>query len=219
MENLFIEAMNFRHACKEFDTSKIISDKDFNTILEMGRLSPSSFGFEPWKFLVVQNSNIREKLKNLVWGGQGQLPTASHFVIILSRKKNSMAYGTDYIQHMLKDIKQLPEDVVELYNKFYEKFQKEDFKLSQDERALFDWSTKQTYIALANMMTGAAYMGIDSCPIEGFEIDKMRPFLENEMGIDTQEFDLSCMLALGYRKDEPREKTRQSMDDIVQWYR
>jgi nitroreductase len=217
MENRFLDAMMFRHACKEFDISKKISDKEFNLILDMGRLSPSSFGFEPWKFVIVQNSKLREKLKEFTWGAQGQLPTASHFVIILARKKKSMIYSSSYISSML-EYKQLPEDVQALYKEFYEKFQKDDFNLLQNDRALFDWTCKQTYIALANMMTGASAMGIDSCPIEGFDSKKAQEFLKDELKIDSEEFGVSVMVAFGYRKDEPRDKSRLAIEDITTWY-
>lgn len=60
MKESFLNAMKFRHACKVFDEDKKIPDEDFEYILETGRLSPSSFGFEPWQFLVVQNKNLRE---------------------------------------------------------------------------------------------------------------------------------------------------------------
>ena len=86
MRDKFLDAMMFRHACKEFDDSKKISDEDFAKILEIGRLSPSSFGFEPWKFLVIQDTTLRSKLKEIVWGAQGTLPSASHYLIILARK-------------------------------------------------------------------------------------------------------------------------------------
>ena len=219
MENKFLEAMNYRYACKEFDSSKKISEEDFNAILEMGRLSPSSFGFEPWKFLVIQNEELRKKLKEFCWGAQGQLPTASHFLIILSRKKNSMLYGSNYINYMMEEVKKYPKEVVELYKEFYKKFQKEDFKLIEDDRYLFDWAIKQTYIALANMMTGASYMKIDSCPIEGFDMQKTEEFLKNELKIDTNEFGVSVMVAFGYRKEEPQtEKVRQNIEDILSWY-
>jgi len=209
--------MMFRHACKEFDSNKKISDSDFATILEMGRLSPSSFGFEPWKFIVIQNEALREKLKAFTWGGQGQLPTASHFVIILSRKKPSMLYSSEYIDGML-DYKQLPQDVKAMYQQFYEKFQKEDFKLLESDRTLNDWVSKQSYIALANMMSGAATMEIDSCPIEGFDIALTEQFLAEELRIDTDEFGASVMVAFGYRKDEPRSKSRLPIKDVTQWF-
>jgi nitroreductase len=217
MENRFLDAMMFRHACKEFDRSKKISDKEFNLILDMGRLSPSSFGFEPWKFVIVQNSKLREKLKEFTWGGQGQLPTASHFVIVLARKKKSMIYSSNYISSML-EYKQLPEDVQALYKEFYEKFQKDDFNLLQSDKTLFDWACKQTYIAIANMMTGASAIGIDSCPIEGFDSKKAQEFLQDELKIDSEEFGVSVMVAFGYRKDEPRDKSRLAIEDITTWY-
>ena len=219
MENKFLEAMSFRHATKEFDATRVISDDDFDSILEIGRMSPSSFGLEPWKFVIVQNKKLREKLKEFTWGAQGTLPTASHFVIILSRKAKGMKYGSPYINHMLKDVKQLPSDVIEIYSGFYEKFQKEDFKLLDAERTLFDWASKQTYLASANMMTGAAYIGIDSCPIEGFDADLTEKFLKEELKIDTEEFGASVMLAFGYRKEAPKhEKVRQELSDITKWY-
>lgn len=218
MENNFLDAMMFRHACKEFESSKKISDEEFKTILEMGRLSPSSFGFEPWKFVIVQNEDLRDKLKEFAWGAQGQLPTASHFMIILARKTKGMIYDSEYIKHML-EYKQLPEDIKALYSQFYEKFQKEDFNLLESDRALFDWATKQTYIALANMMTGAASMGIDSCPIEGFDVGQTETFLRDELGIDTEEFGAAVMLAFGYRKnEEKREKSRQELKTVTAWY-
>ncbi len=218
MKESFLNAMKFRHACKVFDEDKKILDEDFEYILETGRLSPSSFGFEPWQFLVVQNKNLREKLKEFTWGGKSQLPICSHFVIILSRKRNSMIYDSEYISYMMKDIQNLPENIIELKGGFYEKFQKSDFDLFNNDRAMFDWATKQTYIALGNMMTAAAYIGVDSCPIEGFDMEKMRIFLEEDLNINSQEFGVSCMLAFGYRKENPREKTRQNINNISKWY-
>jgi len=219
MENTFFNAMTFRHATKEFDATKKISDSEFNDILELGRISPSSFGFEPWKFVIVQNSELREKLKSFSWGAQGQLPTASHFMIILARKGKTIKHDSDYITHMIRDVKQMPADVEKMYKEFYGKFLKDDFKLLGNEKALFDWSSKQSYIALANMMTGAAAMGIDSCPIEGFDADLTEAFLKDELGIDTEVFAPSVMVAFGYRKDEPkREKVRQPLEDITAWY-
>lgn len=215
MENTFLDAMMFRHATKEFNGAKM-SDAEFNAILEMGRISPSSFGFEPWKFVVVQNEALREKIKTFAWGAQGQLPTASHFVIILARK--NMKFDSDFITHMIQDVKQLPEDVEKMYREFYTNFQTTDFKLDTD-RKIYDWAGKQTYIALANMMTGAATMGIDSCPIEGFDLDATEAFLKDDLGINTDEFGPSVMVAFGYRKDEPkREKARQALADITAIY-
>jgi len=213
-----IEAFYFRHACKVFDTQKKINEDDFSTILETGRLSPSSFGFEPWKFLVVQNRELREKLKFVTWGAQNTLPTASHFVVILARKQKSIRYDSDYITHMMYDVHHIPEAQAEQRRSFYKTFQEEDFKLLESERATFDWAGKQTYIALGNMMTAAAMLGIDSCPIEGFKAEELEKLMAEMFGIDTEEFGVAVMVAFGYRVNEQPVKTRQSMEEMTQWY-
>ena len=88
-------------------------------ILETAHLSPSSFGFEPWHFVVVQNKELRELLKPVAWGAPLKLDTASHFVLGLAMKAPMVKHDADYIMHMMKDVKQLPEDVIEMYSKFY----------------------------------------------------------------------------------------------------
>ncbi len=218
MEDKFLDAMMFRHACKEFDSTKKISKEEFDSILEVGRLSPSSFGTEPWKFLVIQNKDLREKLKEFVWGAQGSLPTASHYVITLARKKQTMIHGSDYVNNLFEVVHNVPKDMLEIRKEFYKNFQEKDFAIASDEKAMFDWACKQTYIALGNMMTYASYIGVDSCPIEGFKKQEMTNFLKDELKIDTDIFDASVMVAFGYRKNEQRPKTRQSIDTVTTWY-
>lgn len=218
MKDKILEAYNMRFACKAFEADKKISDEDFNFILETGRLSPSSFGYEPWKFLVVQKPELRAELKEYAWGAQGQLPTASHFVIILVRKPVDMKFGSKYIDHMMANVKQLPLEAQDLYRQFYKNFQLNDFDLT-DDRKLIDWASKQTYIALGNMMTAAAMIGIDSCPIEGFDAKKVTELLTEKGLMDADHFVPAVMVAFGYR-DESQDmfpKTRQSMEDIVIW--
>jgi len=213
-----IQAFNYRHACKVFDANKKISDEDFAFILETARLSPSSFGFEPWKFLIVQNMDLREKLKLVVWGAQGTLPTASHFIVILARKQKTMNYNSHYITHMMQDIHHLTDEVIQKRRSFVKTFQESDFTLIENQRAMFDWASKQTYIALANMMTSAAMIGIDSCPIEGYKAKEMEILMTDDFGIDSAEFGVTCMVAFGYRVDEQRNKTRQDINEITQWF-
>jgi nitroreductase len=218
MQEKIIEAFNFRHACKEFDPEKKISEKDFAFILETGRLSPSSFGYEPWQFMVVQNMKLREKLKTISWGGQGQLPTASHILLVLARKSYFMKYDSQWLDDFMRNVEKLPDAYVEGKRNAFKKFQEHDFRILDNERTAFDWACKQTYIALGNMMTAAAMIGIDSCPMEGFEIDKMETLLSSDFGIDTDKFGASHMLAFGYRKNDQPVKTRQTLDEIAKWY-
>jgi len=212
-----ISAFQFRHATKEFDNTKKLSEDDINFILQTANLSPSSFGFEPWHFIVVQDHELRELLKPVAWGAPLKLDTASHFILGLSMKAPMTKWDSDYIMNMMKEIKQLPEDVIEMYSKFYREFQERDFNLDTDKK-LFDWASKQTYIALGNMMTAAALAGIDSCPIEGFHQEKTEALLREKFDIDTKQYGLSYMLALGFRKEEPlHQKSRRDFKDIVTW--
>jgi nitroreductase len=211
-----LDAFYFRHATKEFDSSKKITNDDFHFILEAGRLSPSSIGLEPWKFVVIQNREFRNRLEEIAWGAERQLRTASHFVIILARKSIDVRYDSEYITNHFKTVKKAPVEIVRDLPRRYQNFQ-EKFGVLENERTIFDWSCKQTYIALANMMTAAAQIGIDSCPMEGFEYKQVHKLLDEEGLLEDGHFDVSVMVAFGYRKDEPRAKTRKVLDDIVQW--
>lgn len=212
-----INAFQFRHATKEFDDTKKLSDEEINFILKTANLSPSSFGFEPWHFVVVQDKELRELLKPVAWGAPLKLDTASHFVLGLSMKEPMTKWSSDYIMDMLKNVKQLPEEAIEGYLKFYREFQERDFKLDDDKK-MFDWASKQTYIALGNMMTSAALVGIDSCPIEGFHQEKAESLLQEKFGIDTTKYGLSFMVAFGHRKEDPaRAKSRRNFEDIITW--
>jgi nitroreductase len=212
-----LNSFYFRHATKEFDATKKISEEDIKFILEIGRLSPSSFGMEPWKFVVVQNPDLRDKIKNTAWGAYSKLPEASHFVLILARTKLDTKFDSDYLQNQFLHIKQLPEEFLAKYLQRIEEFQKEDFNLLEGERPILDWASKQTYIALGNMMTAAAQIGIDSCPIEGFHMEKMNQLLADEGILGDGHFSLSVMVAFGYRVNESKPKTRRAYSDVVQW--
>lgn len=213
-----IDAFQFRHACKQFDPTKVVSEEDFNTILDAGHLSPSSFGFEPWKFLVVQDEKLRKKLYPVAWGAQNSFNGASHFVILLARKKIDTIYSSEYVSKIMSRVQNLPKDVADGKRAAFESFQKNDFNLLESDRALFDWASKQTYIALGNMLTVAAFLRIDSCPIEGYNIKEVEKILQEEGILDTEHFGVSVMASFGYRgSKEPYQKTRQPLDAVVQW--
>lgn len=211
-----ISAFQFRHACKQFDPAKTICNEDFNFILEAARLSPSSFGFEPWHFLIIQNRDLRAKLMKVVWGAQGTLPTASHFVAMLYRK-DDMRFDSAYIADFMRNIQKLPEEIIEKKKAKYQKFQATDFNLLDNPRHMHDWAGKQLYIALGNMMTAAAMVGIDSCPIEGFDIAETEAVLSEAGVLDGDKMGLAVMVAFGYRINPQPAKTRQPLDRITSW--
>ncbi len=212
-----IKAYQFRHATKEFDSNRKISDDDFDFILETARLSPSSMGLEPWKFLIIKNDELKQKLAQVAWGAVKQLPTASHFVVILARTEKDTKYDKDYFAYQMMEIRQFSEELFAEKIQTYKTFQEDDLHLLDNERTMFDWACRQTYIALGNMMTAAAQIGIDSCPIEGFRFDKVQKILEDEGLLEDGRLGVSVMAAFGYRDKEPRPKTRRLISEIVQW--
>jgi len=212
-----LNAFQYRHATKEFDASKTLTEDQINFILKTANLSPSSFGFEPWHFVVVQDKELRELLKPVAWGAPLKLDTASHFVLGLAMKAPMVKHDANYIRHILKNVKHMPDDVIETFSNFYREFQERDFKLDTDKK-LFDWASKQAYIALGNMMTAAALTGVDSCPIEGFHQEKAEALLREKFNIDTEKYGLAFMVAFGYRKSDPvHPKSRRAIEEIVTW--
>lgn len=225
IQEQIIDALNFRHATKVFDPDRKVSDREFETILEAGRLSPTSFGHEPFRILVIQTPEKRELLRDFSWGANGmtngttgQLGTASHFGIILAGTGEIMAAGSDYLQDHYRRIKRLPVEVVEAFNGAYGTFQAIDHSITTN-REITDWSGKQAYIVLANMMTAAALLGIDSCPMEGFDMSRTTETLKDHFGIDTGKWKPAVMFAFGYRAREPEfPKTRRPMSETVTWF-
>lgn len=210
-----LEILNFRHACKEFDSSKKISDSDFEIILKGGQLSPSSMGIEPWKFLVIQNESLREELATVSWGGKKQIPSCSHLVILLSRMPKELKHDSSYIHHLLTEVKQMPQEAVENFKGVVKMI--EDTRFQNNEKALLNYSCLQTYIAAANMMTVSAMQQIDSCAMGGYDQKAVEEILIKHNLLNKEEFYLTLMIAFGYRINEPTPKTRQSLNDLVVW--
>ncbi|OFS28439.1 MULTISPECIES: NAD(P)H-dependent oxidoreductase [Abiotrophia] len=206
-----------RYACRDYDPNRKISDQDFHLILEAGQLAPSSYGFEPWHFLVIESESLKQALAPIALGAQKALASASHFVIILSRTQASLRYDAPYIGYMMREIQGLPEDFCEFKQQRFETFQKEDFDLLSTERATFDWASKQSYLALAQMMQVAALRGIDSLAMEGFNRQAVTDLLTERGLIDPSEWGVSVMVSFGYGLGSVPRKTRQSLDQLVTW--
>ncbi|MGL5352712.1 MAG: NAD(P)H-dependent oxidoreductase [Clostridium sp.] len=213
-KNEIIEALNFRHSCKEFDTNKKVSEADFEVILEAGRLSPSSMGIEPWKFLVIENQELKNEIGAVSWGGKVQMPTCSHLVVYLSRSAKELKADSDYIDYLLKDVKHLPEEVALGYKGMMKSIEAVRF---QDDKDMEAYASNQVHIALANMMSVAASLKIDSCPIGGIDVKAVEKILVDRGLLDTDKFNIGVCAAFGYRVNEPGEKLRQATDEVVTW--
>lgn len=208
--------MTFRHATKSFDPDRKIPEEDFAFLLETARLSPSSFGFEPWRLIVVQDRELRERLKAVSWGAQGQLPTASHFVAMTVLRGEQLAPRGDYLARLLAEGKGLPADRQEGAKVRFEDFIDHDFHLDSPEK-LTEWAARQGYIVLGNLLTAAAFLGIDSCPIEGFTQESVESELKGHGGYDPLTHAVVCLAAFGYRTQDPRPKVRRPLEQSVGW--
>ena len=202
----YLEILKFRHACKIFDESKKIGAGEFDFILEAGRLSPSSTGLEQWDFLVVQNKELREKIKAVSWN-QVQITSCSHLVVILAKVKE-IKFGSNYVDKMIARRADKNIEAIAARQKF---FLLSNFK--NDDELTFQWSHEQCMIAATNMMNAAASLGIDSCPMEGFD----RHALNEILGLDESEKRVAIIVPFGYRLNPQPEKLRRQRSEVVTW--
>lgn len=207
MKNDFLTAMDFRHACKLFDENKKISAEDMHIILEAGHKSPSSFGMEPWKFLVITNDDLKAKLRLSCWD-QPQVTTSSHLVVILAAIENvKVESGIPQKRFGRRD---MPQEKKDFYINLYANHLKETLSTNAN---IYAWTARQCYIAAGNMMSAAAFLGIDSCPIEGFEKAK----LEEILNLDTNQYQVAIVIPFGYRINPQSTQLREPFEEIVQF--
>lgn len=211
--NEILEAAIWRYAVKTFDITKKVSDMDFDTLVNVARYSPSSFGLEPWKMIVVQNAKLRNRIAEYASGAQRQLATASHFVIFAVTA--DLEPESEYIKHISFDVKKNSESSYAETVAKIDAFQKNKHDLT-DRRKRVDWAGKQAYMALANMIFAAAIMRIDSCPIEGFTPNGVENVLSEEGIIDSAKENVAVMGAFGYRLSGPEHaKVRRPFKEVV----
>jgi len=207
MQNDFSKAMDFRHACKIFDENKKINDEEMRYILEAGRKSPSSFGMEAWKFLVITNEELKAKLRPFCWN-QVQVTSCSHLVIVLAGIDSAKVESGEVEKRFRR--REMSQENLDFYMNIYAKHLEKT--LSSDDN-IYAWTAKQSYIALGNMMTAAAFVGIDSCPIEGFEKEN----LEEALGLDTSKYQAAVVVPFGYRVNEQPTQLRLPFNEVVEF--
>lgn len=210
MRNDFEKAMHFRHACKLFDETKKVSDEDINFIIEAGRMSPSSFGLEHWHFLVISNDDVKAALRPTCWN-QPQITTCSHFVVLLAKRESFFAKDSEYLDMSFgRRAGENKEMLTTIKNVF------DNFVANELKPSVLDWSKMQCYLASGNMMTGAAYIDVDSCPIEGFGYDAFEDALAASVPeYDKLKYAIAYGICFGYRVKEQPNKFRLPMDKVA----
>ena len=209
-----LSAMEERFTCKRYDPEGHVSNEDFELILEAARLSPSSFGFEPWKLLVIENEDLVEQIRTQAWGAKRN---ADRTVVILARR--GVDAQSSWVEHISRDVQGLDEEGTAAKLEKFASFQRDEIHVADNERTLFDWAGKQTYIALANMLTMAATLGVDATPIEGFNLAALEELLVSKGLYDPAEWGVSVLAQFGVHDPSHRmaPKTRRTLGEVVEW--
>ena len=204
----FIEALNWRYAAKKFDPSKKVSDADLNTILEAGNLAATSYGLQPFKFVVVSDQETQSALVPFSYN-QPQVEQASHIIVLAAR--------TDVDEAFIRSMARMTEKVRDLEQGKLDGYAKQMIGalMSMSEEQRLHWAQKQIYIALANLMAACAVLKVDSCPMEGFvpaQYDRLLKLKENNLTA-------TVLLPVGYRSEEDEQqhyaKVRNPIEDMV----
>ncbi|HEV2319362.1 MAG TPA: NAD(P)H-dependent oxidoreductase [Verrucomicrobiae bacterium] len=207
--NVLVEQLNWRYATKQFDPQRKISEEEWGALEEALVLTPSSFGLQPWKFIVVKDASIRERLVGASWG-QRQVADASHLVVF-AIKKNLREQDIDDHLDRVSDVRGVPRETLGQYREMMVG----SLIKRLDESRRNDWAANQVYIALGNFLTSAALLGIDACPMEGIEPAKYDEIL----GLSTRGLTTVVAAAAGYRavtdKYSRAKKVRFSRDQVV----
>lgn len=206
-QDSILNALNWRYATKIFDATKKINETDIETVLESGRLSPSSLGLEPWKFIVIRDKNIRQAIFEA--SKQPKVLDASHLILIAARTDIETGVIQDRIERTALTQEQKTEELAE-YKAFLEKGVSEHAK----DNTLLTWARAQTYIPLGSMVLTASLLGIDNCPMEGFDAKKV----DEMLNLSEKNLTTVTMLALGIRGEDPqalRPKIRQAKSDAI----
>jgi len=201
MKHQLAEIFHRRFACHLFESERAIPAADLEYILEAGRLSPSSFGLEPWKFVVVQSHDLKLALQTACFQ-QTQVGTASAVIVILA-KLAELSPDSEYAQRLLA--REYPGDQYAMALANYR-----NFCATTDLRA---WSVTQCHIAAANMMTAVTALGLDSCAIGGFLPDQVKQVLH----LDPAQYEVALVLPIGYCAETAHEKRRLPLTDLVDY--
>ena len=159
-----VSALNWRYAVKKFDAAGRIPLDKWEALEESLLLSPSSYGLQAWKFLVIEDKALRAKLKPASWD-QSQIVDADKLVVFLVKKDAGAADVQRFVDR-ISEVRRVPAEMLEGYKQMMIK------SVSLPPEKVEAWLTRQVYIALGNFLTSAALLGVDACPMEGFDKDE-----------------------------------------------
>lgn len=202
-----IEYLKWRYAVKRFDSSRKIPSELWGQIEDSLVLTPSSFGLQPWKFLVVTSEEVKAKLPAISWN-QNQPAECSHMVLFAANELIDAAYVDRYISEIATTRRVAIENLKDFRNVML------GFLRNRGEE-ISSWASHQVYIALGQLLTVAAILGVDACPMEGLLMNEY----DRLLGLEGSGFKVVVGCALGYRHPDDHyakaAKVRFSKSELV----
>jgi nitroreductase len=204
-----LESLHTRYATKQFDPSRKISPEDWSAVEDALVLTPSSGGLQPWKFIVITDIELRKKLTPASFG-QPQVNDASHLVVFAAKTDFSEADVDAHLQHTA-EVRGIPLEALATYRGMLVG----GIVKAMDEAQRNAWARNQAYIALGNLLTTAAVLGIDACPMEGFD----RAQYDEILGLKEKGLASAVIATVGYRlptdKNASALKVRFPKDEVI----
>ncbi len=204
-----LHALHWRYATKKFDPVRKIPATDWHALEQALVLAPSSVGLQPWKFIVVTDPAMKARLRPAAWD-QSQVTDCSHFVVLAVRKN----LGPDHVDRHIGRMAEVRGVTPESLDKFRQMVTGNLDKARAEER-LDIWQSHQVYIALGQLLASAALLGVDTCPMEGFEPEKFDEIL----GLVGTGYASVVCCAAGYRAADDKyattKKVRFKPEDVI----
>lgn len=181
-------ALRWRYATKKFDTRRL-PDAIWQALVEGLVLAPSSYGLQPWRFVVVEDPAVRARLREHSWN-QGQVTDASHLVVFL-RRLATPASEVDRFVARMAEVRGVPAEQIEPYRQLM----LTNVAQGMSPEVQREWAARQVYLTLGQFMTSAAVLGVDTCPLEGITPAKYNEIL----GLEGSGFETVVACVVGYR--------------------
>lgn len=205
------EQLNWRYACKKFDATKKIRESDWNILSESLRLSASSYGLQPWKFVVVQDPEIRKQLFEVSWK-QSPVIDCSHFVVLTYKEKMDENHIQKFINQMAKT-----REIEAASLEGFKNMMVQDLVKGPRSETIEWWAQRQTYIAMGSLLTTAAMMEIDTLPMEGLDPAAYDKILK----LEGSGWKTVAAIACGYRTSDDKyqtlKKVRFDSNDVFEY--
>ena len=208
-ETQLLAALRWRYAVKRFDPERMLTGETWRALEAALVLTPSAYGLQPWRFVVVRDPAVRAKLLMASWGQQ-QVVDASHLVVLAARRDIGTADVTRFVARTAAVRAQPVEDLVAFHDMIHG-----DVVAGPKSRQAADWAGRQTYIALGTLLAAAAMLKVDACPMEGIEPEAYDEIL----GLGAAGYRTLVACALGYRSADDRyadlPKVRYEAPDVI----